>query len=43
LFTELKRAKKWDESGRCIFGIILKLENVNVTMKIVLIAGLDSF
>jgi hypothetical protein len=39
----LKRGKKWGESGRCIIGIILKLENATVSVKIVSIAVLDSF
>jgi len=43
LVTELKRGKKWAESGICTIGIILKLENANVSMKIVSIAVLDSF
>ena len=43
LVTELKRGRKWGESGRCIIGIILKLENANVSIKRVSIAVLDSF
>jgi hypothetical protein len=43
LVTELKRGKKWGESGRHIIGTILKLENANVSMRIVSIAVLDSF
>jgi hypothetical protein len=43
LVTELKRGKKWIECGRRIIGIILKLENAIVSMKIVSLAVLDSF
>jgi hypothetical protein len=44
LVPELKRGKKWAESGRCIIiGIILKLVNAKVSMKIVSIAVLHSF